>query len=309
MTDDGRCRQCRLQAEHVCHICAKTNQLTRCDAGWICHRCALGVDLDERLGPADRLPANLLPVRAAIAAADNPAIVRRWLRTTTGAQLLARLATGEVPLTHDTLDQAGLDRSVEYLRALLVAGGALPDEDRSLDRLEQFSDRYLGTAIADPADRKTVRAWLRWQVLPRLRKRAATGKSMAHSANNARRALHSVAELLDGLHRRGLNLQSATQADIDSWFAQPGAACWLARPFLGLGPPAPPPRPADPAATHPSRNSAGHRRHRSMGNRSPARQRQRPRWRRPRRRRPRGPLRPAPQPDSPAHHRPHPQRV
>ena len=59
-----------------------------------------------------------------------------------------------------------------------------------------------------------------------------TGKSMAHSANNARRALHSVAELLDGLHRRGLNLQSATQADIDSWFAQPGAACWLARPFL-----------------------------------------------------------------------------
>jgi integrase len=55
---------------------------------------------------------------------------------------------------------------------------------------------------------------------------------MAHSANNARRALHSVAELLEGLHRRGLNLQSAAQADIDHWFAQPGATCWLARPFL-----------------------------------------------------------------------------
>jgi hypothetical protein len=178
------------------------------------------------------MPEELIPVRAAIAAADNPAIVRRWLRASTAGQVLARLATGGIPLSHDALDQAGADRSIESLRALLVAVGALPDEDRSLGRLERFFDHYLASRVVDPLHRKTVRAWLRWQVLPRLRKRTAAGKPVAHSANNARRNLSSVAQLLDQLARDGRNLHSAVQADIDNWFAQPGAACWLARSFL-----------------------------------------------------------------------------
>jgi hypothetical protein len=232
ITDDGRCRQCRQKAEHHCNRCGRTSQLTRQDDGWICHRCALAADVDDRLGPADQMPEGLAPVRAAIAAADNPAIVRRWLRTSTGGQLLARLATGQIPLSHGALDQAGADRSIEYLRALLVAVGALPDEDRSLERLERFFDHYLTSRIADPADRKTVQAWLRWQVLPRLRKRTDAGKPVAHSANNARRTLSSVAELLDQFAGDGRNLHSAVQSDIDNWFAQPGAARWLARSFL-----------------------------------------------------------------------------
>ncbi len=230
--DDGRCRRCRWQAEHHCERCETTTGLTRRPGGWICQPCALEIDLDECLGPPDRLPAALSPLRAAIASADNPAGVRRWLRSTTGGHLLGRLASGEVPLTHDTLDDVGADRSIDHLRALLVGSGALPDEDRSLDRLEQFFDCYLDTRIADPADRKVVRAWLRWQVLPRLRKRADSGASMAHSANNARRALHAVTELLDGLAGHGRNLHTATQADLDNWFAHPSAQRWLTRPFL-----------------------------------------------------------------------------
>ncbi len=232
VTDDGRCRQCRQQAEHHCRRCGKTNPLTRRGGRWICHRCVLDSDLDDRLGPADHAPDRLAPLRAAIAAADNPPIVRRWLRTSSGGQLLARLATGEIPVTHDALDQAGADRSIEHLRALLVAVGALPDEDRSLDRLERFFDDYLNSRIGNPLDRKCVRAWLRWQVLPRLRKRTAAGKPNAHSANNARRTLYCVAQLLDQLAGDGRNLHTALQADIDNWFAQPGAARWQARPFL-----------------------------------------------------------------------------
>jgi hypothetical protein len=55
---------------------------------------------------------------------------------------------------------------------------------------------------------------------------------MAHSANNSRGALRCVAELLDQLAGHDRNLQTATQADLDCWFAHPGANCWLARPFL-----------------------------------------------------------------------------
>ena len=139
-----------------------------------------------------------------------------------------------MPLTHDTLDTLdalGPDRSVEHLRALLTASGALPDHDRSLDRLEDFFERHV-ERIGDPADRKTVRAWLRWQVLPRLRRRADSQSSMAHSANNARGALRAVTDLIDGIASRGRNLQTATQTDLDAWFAHPGAQRWLARPFL-----------------------------------------------------------------------------
>ena len=228
LTDDHRCRQCRRRAEHHCGRCQQTTGLARHHDGWICQHC----DLDERLGPFDQMPTTLAPIRAAILAANNPKIVHRWLRNSTAGQLLERLAGGEVPLTHNTLNDVDDDRSIRHLRALLVASGALADEDRQLERLERFFDHQLNTRIADPADRKVVRAWLKWQVLARLRKRADSGESMAHSANNSRGALRSVIELLDQLADHDRNLQTATQADLDCWFAHPGANRWLARPFL-----------------------------------------------------------------------------
>jgi hypothetical protein len=232
LADDHRCRQCRRRAERHCGRCQQTTGLARQDDGWICQHCALENDLDERLGPFDQMPTTLAPIRAAIAAADNPKIVRRWLRNSTAGQLLERLAGGEVPLTHDTLDDVDDDRSIHHLRALLVASGALADEDRQLERLERFFDHQLNTRIADPADRKVVRAWLKWQVLPRLRKRSDSGELKTHSTNNSRGALRCVAELLDQLASHDRNLQTATQADLDYWFAHPGANRWLARPFL-----------------------------------------------------------------------------
>ncbi len=230
--DDGRCRSCRQHADHHCDQCGRTSHLTHHGEAWRCHNCALTADLNDRLGPAAGMPAELLPVRAAIITADNPAIVRRWLATSSAGQLLARLTTGDVPLTHEGLDQAGTDRSVDYLRALLVAAGALPDEDRTLEQLARSFDDHLAATVADPADRKTVQTWLRWHVLARLRKRASAGEPLTHSPSNARRALHSLTRLLDHLARDGRTLHTAQQADIDNWFAQPGTAHWQARPFL-----------------------------------------------------------------------------
>lgn len=230
--DDGRCRSCRQHADHHCEQCGRTSHLTHHGDKWMCHSCALTADLDDRLGPAARIPAELLPVRAAIITADNPAIVRRWLATSTAGHLLARLTTGDVPLTHEGLDQVGTDRSVDYLRALLVAAGALPDEDHTLDQLARSFDNHLAATVADPADRRTVQAWLRWHVLARLRKRASAGEPLTHSPGNAHRALRCVTRLLDHLARQGRTLHTAQQADIDNWFAQPGTAHWQARPFL-----------------------------------------------------------------------------
>jgi hypothetical protein len=55
---------------------------------------------------------------------------------------------------------------------------------------------------------------------------------MAHSANNARRALYRVAAFFDELHLHGRDLRTATQTDLDEWFARTDTNSWLVRPFL-----------------------------------------------------------------------------
>lgn len=226
----SRCRGCRERAERRCQSCNNQAPRTWIAGRWLCQRCALTVELDAHLGPVDHLPAELVAVRTAIASADNPTQVRKWLRTSTGGAVLARLASGELALDHDVLDSHGNDRSVAHLRALLVAADALPAEDRSVDRFEEFSTALVAT-ITDAHDAKVVRAWVRWQVLPRLRARRDAGASMAHSSHNARSALRRVVTFVEALHERERVLRTCTQADLDSWFAG-GSTSWLARPFL-----------------------------------------------------------------------------
>ncbi|RMH80560.1 MAG: hypothetical protein D6683_04985 [Actinomyces sp.] len=211
------------------------------------------MDLDQRLGPVDKLPAPLAAVRRAIAAADNPTRVRRWLRASTAGHVLAGLADGTIALTHDALDtHADGDRGIDYLRALLVASGALPAEDRTIHRFEDFA-RHQMDAVTDAGDRTALAGWLRWQILPRLRLRAESGKPMAYSANNARRAFRQASHLLAALADRDRNLKTCRQTDIDDWFSTSGHSVWQVRPFLtwamtrghvsaGVSIPATPPR-------------------------------------------------------------------
>jgi hypothetical protein len=169
---------------------------------------------DHRLGTTDAVAAPLVPLRAAILAADKPTQVRTWLRDSSAGQLLGRLVSGETTLSHAALDAHAADRRVMHLRALLIAVEVLPGEDRSINRFERFAAGLLD-GVADTGDRQVVRAWLHWQVLPRLRARDEAGLSMAHRANNARRSLRHVTAFLDHLAARGLTLRGCTPADLD----------------------------------------------------------------------------------------------
>jgi hypothetical protein len=228
LDDDRRCSACRERHEHRCPRCDNKTMLTWFDDQWLCHRCALTIEVDRLLANP---PPGMDRVRDAVAAAHNPAQVRKWLHNTKAGQVLALLGAGEVELSHATLDDYGSNRSVGHLRALLIAAGALPAEDRSINRLETYASGLLDT-VTDSADRNVVRAWLRWHVLPRLRARHTAGASMAHSANNARRSLREVVLVLDHLHRHNRTLNTCTQADLDTWFARPGLNHWLSRGFL-----------------------------------------------------------------------------
>lgn len=221
-----RCRTCRQRHTHRCGGCDQPGPLTATGHGWRCHPCALADELEVLLGSDQRF----VRLRTAILAADNPELVRGWLARPTIAGLLTRAAAGEIALDHAVLDDLADTSGIEHLRAVLVAAGLLDDTDRTIERLQAYASPLL-EAIADPADRTIVRAWLTWKVLPRLRRRLEQSRSMQHSGPNARNALLGVTRFLDQLHSAGHTLAACTQADLDTWFARPRSGAQV-RAFL-----------------------------------------------------------------------------
>jgi hypothetical protein len=58
----------------------------------------------QRCSPGEDIPAALLPIFTAICAARTPKSALNWLRRGGGAAILAQLAAGMLPATHQALD-------------------------------------------------------------------------------------------------------------------------------------------------------------------------------------------------------------
>lgn len=230
----GWCRWCRERAARRCADCHQNRHLTTLAGQQLCGPCALGRTVDGLL--ADHPPGALHALRAPILAAE-PMTTRRWLRRPAITSLLTALDSGQLPLTHATMDAQPPTRAVEHLRDLLLATGALdPDRGRLIDRLQQDSDQIL--AALDVNDARIVRSWLRWQVLPRLRHHQAgtvdidIDIDIGAAVANARRTLRSVIAFLATVEATHRTLASIHQGDIDSWFASPRTRPHQVRPFL-----------------------------------------------------------------------------
>ena len=159
----------------------------------------------------------------AICAARTPKSALNWLRSGGGAAILAQIASGTLPATHQALDAHPRRRAADQLRQLLVAGGVLPPRDEELARTGQWLTGILA-AIEPAAGRRLVQAYATWHVMRRLR--ASAGKAgrprtyTAHARNNIRAA----ADFTAWLARHGRPLQQCRQADIDDWLVtRPGA--------------------------------------------------------------------------------------
>jgi tetratricopeptide (TPR) repeat protein len=134
------CPTCYQAPTEICSVCgllALCRRTTQTREP-ICFRCQLARRLDQLLtGPSgDALPA-LLPLRDAVMSVTSPRTGLGWVQSSSGAHLLARIAAGELPLSHDTLDAEPPSMSVEHLRRMLVAAGALNERDEQLARLQQ----------------------------------------------------------------------------------------------------------------------------------------------------------------------------
>jgi hypothetical protein len=238
----GRCASCGQQRRLVappgpdartCAACAGIPVTCACaDCGLEdklyergrCERCSLRRRTAALLaGPGGQIPAWLQPVSEAICAARAPKSALNWLRRNGGAAILAQLAAGTLPATHQALDAHPRRRAADHLRHALVAGAVLPPRDEELARTERWAARLL-TSIQDPADRRLIQAYVTWHVIRRLRASAARGSRPRTYTAHARNNIRAAADLLAWLHGHGTTLRDCRQRDADDWLATgPGA--------------------------------------------------------------------------------------
>lgn len=222
-----RCRRCRDNSTRRCADCQSTSSgLFTWNEVRLCAPCALRRELDRTI-PAEPGGA-LVRLRPVILAAE-PVTTRRWLRR--AHDLLTGLDQEHISLDHTTLDGLPHPKSVEHLRALLIATDILPADPAGPIRRLQTRLEHLPASL-EQTDRRVVSRWVRWQVLPPLRQQAEQARQLGTSVTNARRRVEQTVAFLTVLQDQGRSLAETTQDDIDQWFARPGAARWNARPFL-----------------------------------------------------------------------------
>lgn len=196
-----------------------------------CDRClASGKIKDLLTSPKGTVASWAEPIGRALLATKNPQTTFVWLRRSQAAQVLHRLVSGELALTHETLDGFGCDKSVAHLRELLVACGALPWRNPHVARVEAGIRRALENVHAN--DRRFIESYARWHVLPRQRARADTRKITSSSVENVVRAINQTARFLTWLRSHETTVDGCSQADIDLWLSDGKLTRRLVRDFV-----------------------------------------------------------------------------
>lgn len=224
------CADCAgLPATHVCIDCGREDKLYERGR---CNDCALRRRTGDLLrAGGEQIPDALVAVHDAIVATSTPRTALNWLRNGAGAAVLADLAAGTTAISHDALDAHPRRRGADYLRHVLVAADVLPARDDPLARIEAWVATVLAE-VEQPEHRRLLQAYATWQVLRRLRRRAAHNTTGQSPTSYPRTQLLVACRFLGWLHQRGLTLGQCSQGDVDSWLAERPAG-YPVRDFLG----------------------------------------------------------------------------
>ena len=172
------------------------------------------------------------PVYEAIIAAPQPYSTHNWLSSAAGASVLAELATGALPVTHEALDAHPRHRGADHLRHLLVATGVLAPRDDELTRLEAWIRARL-SSVEDRSHRRLLRSYATWRLLRRARARASgTDTTSRTPTRHAKTCLNAAIAFLTHLADDGHDLTTCTQADVDTWIIDGPASAPSVADFL-----------------------------------------------------------------------------
>ncbi|MGO9976232.1 MAG: hypothetical protein ACLP01_26195 [Solirubrobacteraceae bacterium] len=126
------CRACDIKRGGTigaCHQCGASEALTK----GLCAACQLRERVTELAAGADPTAAAVLaPFLRTLAASENPRSTLRWFYTR-GFATTRKLLAGEIPITHQGLDDAVhlAPNAVAFLRAALVDSGVLEVRDEA----------------------------------------------------------------------------------------------------------------------------------------------------------------------------------
>ena len=208
ITQDYHCSGCGTETEHyrqnTCARCSLRNDLT-----------AL-LHVDESQG-TEKTAAKLL---SALCAAQRPESILTWLRSTGVRELLERLATGDLPLSHEALDKEPNSLRVEHLRSLLTNHQLLPARDHYLALFERWFANKLED-IDDPEVQRPIESFARWHHLRRIRSLSTEGKPTQGPVHSAKQEITETIKFLTWLKlTHGRTAVSCVQADVNAWLAE-----------------------------------------------------------------------------------------
>jgi hypothetical protein len=180
-----------------------------------CTRCTLTSTLEELLASSTPGASDQLRQLAeTLTASTRPRAALRWLRGNGGGAILAGLAAGRDPVSHELLDQLPPGRSLHFLRDRLVATRVLPERSEYLDRIPAWVGQL--TASKPEGHARLIRTYAQWDALRRARRRVGS-HSGAGQARVVRAKVRAASEFLDWLTGRGLDLATVRQGHLDRW--------------------------------------------------------------------------------------------
>ncbi|MBV9315669.1 MAG: hypothetical protein JO100_18485 [Pseudonocardia sp.] len=166
----------------------------------------------------------MAPLRAALLATADPLAGLAWLAKAHVPGFPRELASGEIALTHEAFRRLKPWRGAAHPRELLMSRGLLSEIDKHILLFERWLlVTHLPTLGEDA--RRVIREFTTWQVLPGLRRRAATGPLNPNTRRAGGSQTKRATALLDWLDVHGSDLRRCSQADLDRWHGEhPGHA-------------------------------------------------------------------------------------
>ena len=231
----GSCDRKRGGTTAACTRCGATAPLIK----GLCAACRLRDRVAELAATAEpEAAAALAPFLRDLAAADNPLSTLRWFYTP-GFQVTRGLLAGEIPLSHQGLDDAAADTpsAVAFVRAALVNSGVLEPRDEYSAKFASWHAQAV-LAIAAGTDRAHLRAYATWQVAHQLARTVqGRGEASYASLKYARSLVSEAIKLVLWLHEQQLELCDLRQDLVDEWVTAGGTIrrrvrlflAWLAR--------------------------------------------------------------------------------
>jgi hypothetical protein len=214
------CGSCDVKLGGTTGVCKACGQIAPLIKG-ACAACRLRARVDQlAAGAGCEIAETLAPFLRDLAGAENPSSTLRWFYTP-GFEITRRLLGGEIPISHEGLDQVGVEapNPVAFVRAKLVASGVLDARDESSARFAAWHATAV-LRIAPGSDRSHVRAYATWQVGHQLARTVLRrGEASQSSCKYARSLVGEAIKLVLWLDHQQLELADLRQDLVDEWIA------------------------------------------------------------------------------------------